>query len=180
MAAAAINRDQRESAEAVMLRACPDPLLRRFLLARLLRSIEAAERAGPGSWAVTLFANGFRLNVGQVEVFTYLNRLARVFMLGSLPDAAYTVGEILPASFRSMPQPQWAFYGSVGELERLHRQLAPPHEAFVEAAAVTPAGKPRRCPYSRYHSPGLYSYALETAGALAPRKGRRRGGKGAA
>jgi hypothetical protein len=175
MSASTIDRDQRDAAEAVMLRACPDSDTRRFLMARLLRSIEAAERAGPGSWAVTLFANGFRLNVGQVEVFTYLNRLARLFMLGSIPAAAYTVGEILPASFRSMPQPQWAFYGSVGELERLQRQLAPPHEAFVEAAAVTLAGKPRRCPYARYHSPGLYNYALETAAALVARKAKRRG-----
>jgi hypothetical protein len=175
MSTGAINRDQRDAAEAVMLRACPDPDARRFLMARLLRSIEAAERSGPGSWAVTLFANGFRLNVGQVEVFTYLNRLARLFMLGSIPAAAYTVGEILPASFRSMPQPQWGFYGSVGELERLQRQLAPPHEAFVEAAAVTSAGKPRRCPYARYHSAGLYSYALESASALVPARAKRRG-----
>jgi hypothetical protein len=175
MPTAPISRDQRDAAEAVMLRACPDPRLRQFLLAQLLRSIETAEQAGPGSWAVTLFEHGFRLNVGQCEVFTYLNRLVRLFMLGSVPAAAYTVGEILPAAFRSLPQPQWGFYGSAGELERLRRQLAAGHEEFVRTAAVTSTGKPRRCPYSRYHSPGLYNYALEAAGALAPARRKRRG-----
>jgi hypothetical protein len=172
MANVPVRRDDQDAAEAVMRRNCPDEGMRRFLMAQLLRSIAVAEKAGPGSWAVTLFANGFRLNVGQVEAFTYLNRLVRFFMLGSVPANAYTVGEILPCAFRSLPQPQLAFYGSVGELERLIRLLTPAHESFLTTAATTAKGEPRKCPYSRYHSPGLYNYALRFAGALVPERSR--------
>jgi hypothetical protein len=152
------------NAEQVIERACPDPKARKFLMAQLLKSVAWAEARGPNAWAVTLFADGFRLNVGQCEAFTYLNRLVRYFMLGSVPAPAHTVGEILPASFRSLPQPQWTFYGGVAELKRLHVALAPGHKLFVQTAAVTTKGKPRRCPYLRYHSPALYTYALKIAG----------------
>ena len=147
-----------------MERACPDPRARKFLMTQLVKSVSLAEACGPDSWAVTLFTDGFRLNVGQCEAFTYLNRLVRYFMLGAVPAQAHTVGEILPASFRSLPQPQWAFYGSVGELKRLQATLAPGHKLFVHTAAVTTKGKPRRCPYMRYHSPALHDYALKIAG----------------
>ena len=151
------------NAALIMERACPDLKARKFLMAQLLKSVSWAEARGPNSWAVTLFNEGFRLNVGQCEALTYLNRLVRYFMLGSVPAQAHTVGEILPASFRSLPQPQWAFYGSAAELKRLHSALAPGHKLFVQTAAVTTKGKPRRCPYMRYHSPALYDYALKLA-----------------
>lgn len=157
-----------------MRHTCPDDATRRFLLGQLLRSISLAEQAGPQSWAVTLFEHGFRLNVGQVEVFTWLNRLVRLFMLGAPPAAAYTVGEILECSFRSLPQPQFAFYGNARELERMLAHLSGPHAAFVQAAATTATGKPRKCSYSRTHSPGLYNYALGFAGELAMARVRRR------
>ena len=56
--------------------------------------------------------------------------------------------------------PQTAFYGNARELERMRSALEPAHRRFVATAAVTTKGKPRRSPYSRYHSPGLYNYAL--------------------
>lgn len=165
-----VQREDPAVAAAIIGQACPDAAARRFLMQQLLRSIGLAEQAGPRSWALTLFADGFRLNVGQVEALTFFNRVAGLFMLGAVPAGAHTVGDIIPCTFRSMPQPQWAFYGSASELERLHRKLAPGHAEFVHTAAVTAKGKPRRCPYARYHSPGLYRYALATAGALEPSK----------
>ena len=161
---AGADRESAAFAESVMRRACPDAHARRFLMARMLESIALAEKAGPRSWAVTLFDNGFRLNVGQVEAFVYLNRISRLLMLGAAPAQALTVGDIVSCSYRSMPQPQFAFYGSAQELERIQSHLAPLHAAFVQTAAVTSKGKPRRSPYSRYHSIGLYDYAVrETA-----------------
>jgi hypothetical protein len=168
-----VSSDDREdpaAAAAVMERTCPDAQARRFLMQQLLRSAALAEQAGPRSWAVTLFADGFRLNVGQVEAFTWFNRVAGLFMLGAVPAGVHTVGDIIPCSLRSMPQPQWAFYGSAGELQRLQRRLAPGHASFVATAAVTSRGKPRRSPYARYHSPGLYRYALACTGALKSRR----------
>jgi len=169
----AIERDDPEAAAAIMTRTCPDPELRRFLMQQLLRSAAVAEQAGPRSWAVTLFEHGFRLNVGQVEAFTWLNRVVGCFMLGTVPASVYTVGEVLDCSFRSLPQPQRVFYGSPGELQRLQRQLLPAHEEFLRTAATTAGGKPRRCPYARYHSPGLYTYAVRTAEVMQAVRARR-------
>src|SRR5205823_6152207 len=67
--AATFDRQSRASAETVMARACPDATSRRFLMKQLLQSIAIAERLRPTSCAVTLFKDGFRLNVGQVEAF---------------------------------------------------------------------------------------------------------------
>lgn len=159
-----LDRSDTATAKAVMERACPFPAARRFLMAQLLTSAALAEKRGPNSWAVTLFDDGFRLNVGQVEALAYFDRVVRYFMLGSVPARAYTVGDIIPCAFRSLPQPQLAFYGSVIELQRVHTALAPAHKAFVQTAAVTTRGKPRKCPYARYHSPGLYNYARRVAG----------------
>jgi hypothetical protein len=158
-APAPLDRESRAAAETVMERACPDATARRFLMEQLLRSIAIAERSGPNSWAVTLFDEGFRLNVGQVEAFAYKRRLAYFFMLGAVSGRAYTVGEIIPSSFRSMPQPQSVFIGSAKELQRVHSALAQAHRSFLQTAAVTTKGRPRRSSYSRYHSPGLYKYA---------------------
>lgn len=168
MGIAESNRDDEAFAASVMLRACPDADARRFLMKQLLESIAYAEQAGPGSWALTLFDNGFRLNVGQVEAFAYLNRLVRFFMLGSVAAEAYTVGDIIGCSFRSLPQPQLAFYGNARELERIHAALAPAHREFVQTAAVTSKGKPRRCPYRRHHSPGLYNHAVHVGAEPVP------------
>ena len=143
-----------------MERVCPNVAVRRFLMKQLLQSAAIAERAGPDSWAVTLFEDGFRLNVGQVEAFTYRRGLVYFFMLGTVPARAYTVGEIIPSSFRSMPQPQCVFVGGAGELQRVRAALAPAHKTFVRTAAVTTKGKPRRSSYARFHSPGLHRYAI--------------------
>jgi hypothetical protein len=155
-----LDRESHASAQTVMERACPNATARRFLMTQLLESIAIAEKAGPNSCAVTLFEDGFRLNVGQVEAFTYRRGLVYFFMLGSVPARAHTVGEIIPSSFRSMPQPQNVFIGGAKELQRMHAVLAPAHKTFLRTAAVTTKGKPRRASYSRFHSPGLFQYAI--------------------
>ncbi len=48
---------------------------RRAVLELLLMSIKAANRVAPSAWAVTLFRDGFRLNVGQVDTARDLGRL---------------------------------------------------------------------------------------------------------
>ena len=166
VAAAGIDRESRAAAQTVMERACPEPAARRFLMKQILESIAIAEKLGPNSWAATLFEDGFRLNVGQVEAFTYRRGVVYFFMLGSVSARAHTVGEIIPSSFRSMPQPQNVFIGGAKELERVHAVLAAGHKRFVQTASVTTKGKPRRSSYSRFHSPGLYRYAIHLVSPL--------------
>jgi hypothetical protein len=42
-----------------------------LLFSQLLDSIEFVERSGSAAWSLTILANGFRLNVGQVEALTW-------------------------------------------------------------------------------------------------------------
>jgi len=71
MSQSEFDRDDPEVARSVMTELCPNVEDRRRVLAQLLRSIATAEKHAPNSWAVTLFEHGFRLNVGQVEAFTF-------------------------------------------------------------------------------------------------------------
>jgi hypothetical protein len=55
--------------------------------------------------------------------------------------------------------------GNLRQFGRIFNLLEGAHNAFVSAASVTSRGKPRRCRYSRFHSPGLHAYAKELVGA---------------
>ncbi len=43
---------------------------RKFIFSLLMQSIAFCNKLGSAAWAVTLYSNGFRLNVGQVEAMT--------------------------------------------------------------------------------------------------------------
>lgn len=159
----ALNREDPTQAEEIMAEVCPAVADRRIVLAQLLRSIATAEQVAPHSWAVTLFVNGFRLNVGPVEAFTFLEREVRLFFLGSIPTEVQRAGEVFPCTFRSMPQPQHGFFGTARQLQKVGPILQPLHAAYVRTAAVTSKGKPRHSPFARHHSPGLHIYAQRLA-----------------
>lgn len=65
------NREDPKFAASVMEELCPSPTDRLLVLQQFLASIEVAQKISPDIWAVTLFHDGFRLNVGPVEVMTY-------------------------------------------------------------------------------------------------------------
>ena len=154
------NREDAAVAAEIMRELCPVLSDQQVVLGQLLSSIAVAEQVAPQSWAVTLFGNGFRLNVGPVEAFTFFDREVSLFLLGSVPPEAQDPSELTPCSFRSIPQPQHMFCASLERLASVRDLLQPAHAEFVRAAAVTSTGKPRRSPYSRYHSRGLHTYAL--------------------
>jgi hypothetical protein len=158
------DRDSPEMARRVMTQLCPGEQSRRQVLAQLLRSISEAEKLAPNSWSVTLFDNGFRLNVGPVEVYTLAENEVRLLLFGTLPnDVAENL--IKPIAYRSVSQPQYCFTGSIRQFSRLSELLEQPHYAFVRNAAVTATGKPRRSSFARFHSPGLHAYAKELVDA---------------
>lgn len=164
MTDAEFNRDDPALAEEIMKKLSPSEPERRVVLSQLLCSVAAAEQLAPHSWSVTLFSDGFRLNVGPVEAFTFFNGEIRLFLFGSVPVEAHKLGEVLSSTYRSMPQPQYVFVGAVEQFEKARPHLQAAHAAFVRAAAVTSSGKPRRSSFARAHSPGLYSYAKRIAG----------------
>jgi hypothetical protein len=160
-----------------------------LVLGQLLASIEVAKKISPDAWALTLFRNGFRLNVGPVEVMTFYgdkinsqeresvkNVQLRVLLQGQINGSLKPEEEegevIYPAPYKSVPQPQFCYINngvlSDGELskdkfQRLEYALSslqPAHERFISFAAKTSSGKIRSASnYSHTHSLGLYSYA---------------------
>jgi hypothetical protein len=157
------NRDDPTIASALMQDLCPALHDRRLVLSQLIRSMEFAERLAPDSCSVTMWRNGFRLNVGQVESFVFIDAGIRLFLFGSFPSAAQEFGEIVPARFHSIPQPHYGYFGDVRGFERAGSHLQPSHLEFLRVAALTTRGKPRRSPFRRTHSPGLVQYARSFA-----------------
>lgn len=66
----AIDRYDRRSAARLFDLLWPNPVVARAIAANLAASIRVAHAAADASWEVTMFPDGIRLNVGQVETLT--------------------------------------------------------------------------------------------------------------
>jgi hypothetical protein len=82
------NRDDPEFASLIISGLCPTKLERSHLMSQLLLSCALAERIAPLSRAATLFkdGSGFRVNVGRVEVFTFISGSVRICCLAQSPS----------------------------------------------------------------------------------------------
>jgi hypothetical protein len=159
------NREDPEFAESVISSLCPNTVERHHILAQLLSSCALAERLAPLSRAVTLFkdSSGFRVNVGQVEVFAFKSGSVRILLLGAIPKL--TAGKLVSTPpYSSVPQPQSALECSTKEFVEVDALVQESHAAFVGAAALTSSGKPRGTSFARFHSPGLLDYAQRSVG----------------
>ena len=155
-----VQEAEERNAEAIMASLLPKVGERVFLLKRLVETLDYAERAVTGSCAVTLYPNGFRLNVGQVEALVFMDGLLRVNLHGSIHLSGDLESFLHVADYRSVSQPQSAFVGSIPEFKRWEPSLIRAHREFVELAALSPTGKPRKgTPFARSHSDGLLAYA---------------------
>lgn len=165
--AGATELDEAEpiSAEAVLREICPDESQRRFLLKQLLKSIHTADLIAPMSWSVTLFNNGFRLNVGAVEALTFTDDGGlRVLLCGRVPKDHMREEEIGDCSYKNAPALSSVFQSSLSRYVEIADEVQGAHTAYVEAAAVTPSGRPRRSSFARHHSKELVDYAHQIAG----------------
>lgn len=177
-----LDRSSAKAAEAVMSAVCPDPLLRREVLRYLLDSIAYAERLAPEAWAVTLFNNGFRLNVGQVEALTCdLARwpfptldqgqlIVRVLTQGALPAEVLeqqknddSILELSSTAYKSIALPQHVValvVEDLGVIQQWLGKLSQPHQRYISQALHTSTGRVKSStPFRRTHSPGLIAYA---------------------
>ena len=162
-----IDRNSAQDAAKVMAAACPSMYEQQLVLTQLLCSIRIAEQHAPNSWAVTLFANGFRLNVGQVEVFTFFGGEVRLFLLGSVPVEVAQHGEVFRTDFKSVPQPQHFYIGPAISFEGVASVLRSAHAEFVHAAAITSKRHPRKgSSFANSHSQGLVTYANNVVSEL--------------
>jgi hypothetical protein len=148
------------TAEQVLVARIPQPDLRREVLAYLTRSIAVANGIAPQAWAVTLFSDGFRLNVGQVEAVVLSRMWFRVNLVGALGTPPFSGDSFFLAQYRSLPQPLCAFVGAVRDFVSLSADLEPAHHGFLSLAARAPSGAPRKgTPFRRSHHAGLVEYA---------------------
>jgi hypothetical protein len=152
-------------AEEVMLDLLPNQTERRLVLKQLLASADLANSLAPNAWGVTLFGNGFRLNVGQVEALVFIHGTLRVNLVGSAGDRPFVGAAFVSAGYRSLPQPLCTFVGSVRQYAVLAHSIRSSHEQFVQLAAITSSGEPRKgTPFRSSHCEGLIQYARNTAG----------------
>ncbi len=119
----------------------------------------------PKAWAVTLFPDGFRLNVGQVEVLTAFYDGIRLLVHGALKSIDQ---ELLRPSPYKVPGDNHIFKGSIGQFRRYPDALIVAPNDFIQLAGSTKTGRPRAgTPHRVSHSSGL----VDLVESVAPRTG---------
>ncbi len=155
-----LEREDPDKAKEILKELAPMSTERRALLRQLMRSTEIANSIAPTAWAVSLFPNGFRMNVGQVEAFVFLDGDVRLNIVGTCGMPPIVGALFVPAPYRSVPQLCCAFYGALNDFVKVQEALQQRHAEFVKLAARSPSGKPRRgTRYKSSHSDGLMAYA---------------------
>lgn len=144
---------------------------RRTVLEQLLHSAQVAAEAAPAAWAVTLFDNGFRLNVGPVETLVLDGRTIAINLAVSASDNAVRDLNVQTTEYKSMPAPQAKYVADVEKFVQVRGLLQPLHDAFVRKAATTKNGEPRQgSSYASSHSPELMEYAANFVGSTVPER----------
>ena len=156
-----LNRSSSEIAEKIISAQCFSLGEQKTVLQQLLESIDLATLYAPDSCAVTLFGNGFRLNIGAVEAYTLFGTEVRLFLIGEIPEEVHQYGVVIPTNFRSVPGDQSFFACSVTDFSHVTSFLQSAHQKYIRAAAHTLKGIPRKTSFSASHSPGLIQYAKQ-------------------
>lgn len=154
-------------AEAVIMGAVPDQHERVLLLKRLASSAAIADSVAPAAWGVTLFSDGFRLNVGQVEVLVLGQGTLRVNLSAEFGVPPFVGTLFVAAAYHSIPEPQCAFVGTIHDYVGVEDATHDAHETFVRRAASTRSGEARAgTPHRRSHHEGLVEFARRTLGII--------------
>lgn len=157
------------SPEEVVLSIAKDPNGQWIILDRLIRSAAIASAISATAWALSQFRDGFRLNVGQVEVLVAFPGGMRLLLAADANDPRLARLPIESTAYKSVQGPQSAFAGSMEEYSAARSIIDPLHEAFIERAGRTTTGKARRgTPFARFHSPALVEFAAAKLASVAP------------
>jgi hypothetical protein len=154
-------RDDRQKANEILKETFPRQPDFDLVLTQLSESIDQAKSVAPKAWAVTLFPNGFRLNVGQVEVLTAFHNEVRLLVQGANQSIDRKLLEECPYKVSG---DNYIFSGSTEQFRRYRHTLLTAHHDFILAAGTTKTGKPRAgTPHRASHSSGLADLAKDLA-----------------
>lgn len=158
------RNDPRKAAE-IMKEILPNRADRDFLLTQLSESIQKANSVAPNAWAVTLYENGFRLNVGRVEVLTAFDGQVGFFIHGDYPAVPEAVRNYIQLVDRkSVPGLNYFFCGNVKRFRLCRDVLLPAHYDLIAKAGRTKTGRPvAGTPHRVAHSRGLVDLAQSIA-----------------
>jgi hypothetical protein len=152
--------DEIAEARAVIVGAVPYANARKTVLQQLIDSSEYAQRVAPSAWGATLFSDGFRLNVGQVEVLVLSGEGIRLNLVGEVGEAPFIGPLFVEAQYQSVPEISCAFVGTPDEFVVCRDSLKEAHLRFVERAATTQSGRPRiGTRFRDSHSEALIAFA---------------------
>jgi hypothetical protein len=96
------GNDGIQEAHSIVSTVLPDLRVKKAVMDQLINSAEAAEGIAPSAWGATLFNDGFRLNVGQVEVLILGQDMFRLNLLGKIGGDPFIGPVFIEAHYRSI------------------------------------------------------------------------------
>ncbi len=163
--------DDALSARDVVESILPDANDRWTVLNRLIRSARSASLIAPSSLAATLWRNGFRLNIGQVEAFTFIDQSCRLMLGVPSTDTRLKGLSVSPSDYASVRGAHCAFTGSPAEYRAAADRIDPLHDDYIRSAATTRDGSSRQgTPHPVRDLAGLIAYAENYVATNAPRQ----------
>jgi hypothetical protein len=161
-------REDPKFAEKVLKKVFPGKSDRDLVLTQFLDSFLYAESLAPNAVAVTLQRNGFRLNVGRVEVLTAFD--GEIMLLLHNPSErirAELQTSIESAPYKSVSGDNWFFWGNPRKFKAYRDDLVAAHHQFIKEAGTTLSGTPvKGSKHRASHSPGLVAFAKSLAQSL--------------
>lgn len=144
------------------LLATPEQRLRWARLA--LETIAYARQVADTAWAITLFPEKVRLNVGQVAVLELWPERSSLYCLGPVPLLpSVGVRRARWRQYKAIKSPTERWWVRHSELDQIPEILKQHHRALVTAAATAK----KSTPFRHSHSPGLMNCLRELAGTSA-------------
>ncbi len=156
---ASLDRNSEDAARRVFERIVPDPEIRRTCLEFLADSIVHAHGCGKSAWEITLYSNGARLNVAQIEVLVYMNDTSKVILdAESIRESVREIlGDRLEVGadlYRSVSGPKGIVLFTPDEASDVLPLVREPHLRLIENAARTK----QTSSFKESYSPGIVEY----------------------
>jgi hypothetical protein len=146
--------------KSTILAVLSDPDVRDAVLQQLIDSSTAAKIAAPWSWDAALSDDGFRVNVGEVEVLVLSGGTVLLSLLGQNGTAPFKGDLFVDVEYQSVAEVSCAFVGSPQEFMIKRLELLRAHLRFVDRAGKAQFGERRKgTPFCRNHSEALIAYA---------------------